>query len=82
MEIKVLKQNKDEIEFEIDNATIAEIMRVYLNENGADFAAWRREHPSKPLLMHIKADKVAKTITDAVSALKKDRDKLEASLKK
>lgn len=32
MEIKILKESKDEIEFEIDNLTLAEILRVYLKQ--------------------------------------------------
>ncbi len=52
MNIEVVKQEKGEIELKIDNTTIAEIMRVYLQEN-TDFAAWRKEHPFKPLIMNV-----------------------------
>jgi len=84
MNIEVLKDEKHEIELNIDNLTIAEILRVYLYENGADFAAWRREHPSKPLVFRIESkDKtVKKAVADAVSAIKKDCDNILKVVKK
>ena len=82
MEIEIIKQEKDEIELKIDNLTTAEILRVYLYENGADFAVWRREHPSKPLLMKIKATNVKKAVADSVSAIKKDCNSLLKDSKK
>ena len=53
-------------------------------ENGADFAAWRREHPSKPLVFKIQSkDKnVKKVVSDAVLAIKKDCDALVKVAKK
>lgn len=84
MNIEVVKSEKNDIELRIDNVTIAEILRVYLYEQGVDFAAWRREHPSKPLIFKIESsDKSAKkAISDAVAAIKKDCDKVVAGLKK
>ena len=84
MNIEITKDEKHEIELKIDNVTIAEVLRVYLYEAGADFAAWKREHPSKPLVMNIQSsDKTAKKATnDAIIAIKKDCDKLIAVLKK
>ena len=84
MNIQVVKAEKSEVELRIDNLTVAEIMRVYLYDQGVDFAAWRREHPSKPLIFKIESsDKsVKKAVSDAVSAIKKDCDKLSAALKK
>lgn len=77
MNIEILSQEKNEIEMKIDNPTIAEIMRVYLNKQGIDFAAWRKEHPTKPLIFRIKStDKtIKKVISEASSAIKKDLDK-------
>ena len=85
MEIKVLKSSKDEIEVELDNLTIAEIMRVYLNKDSAvDFAAWRREHPTKnPVLaVKTKGKTAKKAINDAVNSITKDLDKTLADFKK
>jgi len=84
MNIEITSNDKHDTEFKIDNLTVAEILRVYLNEQGVDFAAWRREHPSKPLIMKIQTSTgtVSKAVADAVSAIKKDCDKLAAMLKK
>ena len=85
MEITILKSSKEEIELEIENLTIAEILRVYLNKDSAvTFAAWRREHPTKKpvLLVKTKGKTAKKAIDDAVSAITKDLAKLEADFKK
>ena len=84
MNIEIISNDKRAAEFKIDNLTVAEILRVYLNEGGVDFAAWRREHPSKPLIMKIQTSEgtVAKAVADAAAAVKKDCDKLAALLKK
>lgn len=84
MNIEIVKGEKDEVELKIDNLTIAEIMRAYLYKTGVDFAAWRREHPSKPLVFKIesKEKSVKKAVSDAVSAIKKDCDKILSSIKK
>ena len=85
MEINVLKSEKDEIEFEIDSLTLAEILRIYLNKDSAvTFAAWRRDHPTKKPFMSVKTKgKTAKkAIDDAVSAITKDLDKVEKDFDK
>ena len=78
MEIEIVKQDKNEIELKIDNVTIAEILRDYLNRQGIEFAAWRREHPTKPVLMRIAVSSgtVKKAVSEAVSAVKKDLAKI------
>ncbi len=84
MNVEVVKQEKNEVELKIDNLTVAEILRVYLNNNGVEFAAWKREHPSKPLLFRIESSgKTAKkAVSEAVDAIKKDCDKVLGALKK
>lgn len=83
MEVSIIQEDKHEVTLSIDSITIAEVLRVYLVEAGADFAAWRREHPSKPAVFRITSEKgVAKTVSAAVSALKKDCDALRAIVKK
>ena len=80
MEIKILSEEKNEIEIELKNVTLAEILRVYLNKDSAvDFAAWKRNHPSeKPALKVKTKNKTAKkAVKDAVSAVTKDLDKVE-----
>jgi DNA-directed RNA polymerase subunit L len=83
MNIEVVTRDKALVELNLDNATAAEILRVYLVAQGADFAAWRREHPSKPVMLRIESEKgVGKAVSAAVSALKKDLDALRSGLKK
>ena len=84
MEIEITKQDKNSIEFKIDNQTIAEILRVYLNNQGIEFAAWRKEHPTKPIIMKVKdSGKTAKkSFSDAIASIKKDLDRISSGLKK
>ncbi len=84
MNIEVIKSDKNDTEIQMDNLTIAEILRVYLNRNGADFAAWRREHPSKPILLRVQTSgkTVKKVVSDAISAITKDCDKIVSLVKK
>jgi DNA-directed RNA polymerase subunit L len=83
MEIEVLKNEKNEFEAKVNNVTVAEILRVYLNKQGVDFAAWRREHPAKPVIMRIQSSgkTVKKEVSEAVSEIKKELDKLAKSVK-
>jgi DNA-directed RNA polymerase subunit L len=85
MEIKIIKEDKNELEFHIDNQTIAELIRVYLNEDkDVELAAWKKEHYSKPLLMKIvttgKTPK--KALQDAISKINKDLDVYSNEFKK
>jgi DNA-directed RNA polymerase subunit L len=84
MQIEIVKQDKNDLELKIDNTTIAEILRVYLNKNGVDFAAWRREHPTKPVTLRIQTGgkTVKKEVGDAVSQIKKDLDSILKGVKK
>ena len=84
MNVEIIKKDKNEFDLSVDSLTVAEILRVYLNESGIEFAAWRREHPSKPILMKVKSKSgtVPKAINEAVGAIKKDCDKILAALKK
>lgn len=84
MNIEITKEDKHDTEIKIDNVTIAELLRAYLSENGASFAAWRREHPSKSALFKINATEgtVAKAVNNTVAAIKKDTAKLAGLIKK
>jgi len=83
MDIKILSEDKGEMEIELSNQTIAEILRIYLNEQGVDFAAWRRDHPSKPVVLKIKSSTgVKKAVSAAISAINKDCSSLLSELKK
>lgn len=82
MEMEVLKQEKDSLDIKINNITVAEILRVYLNKQGSEFVVWRREHPTKPALMKIQGKNVKKEISDAIVEIKKDLDRVLKGVKK
>jgi DNA-directed RNA polymerase subunit L len=85
MQFKYLKDEKNEAEIEIDNLTIAEILRVYLNQDSSvEFAAWRREHPFKNIVLKVKTSgkTVKKAVSDASEKIEKDLDKLVSEFKK
>jgi len=77
MEINILTNTKEEIKLELENVTIAEILRVYLNkDSNVEFVAWRQEHPTKKPILDVKTKgKIAKKAVDeAVSAITKQLD--------
>ena len=85
MEIKIINEAKDEIEFELDSLTIAELLKEYLNEDSAvTFAAWKREHPTKnPILkVQTKGKTAKKAINDAVAKIDKELEKVSKDFKK
>jgi len=82
MEIKVLKQDKTEMDVEIDSLTIAEVLRVYLNKEGAKLAVWKREHPSKNPILHIEGDNPKKLLQKAIASIEKEVDKAVNEFKK
>ncbi len=84
MHIDVITSEKNMLEFHIDNTTIAEVLRVYLNENGAKFAAWRRVHPDKPLVMRVETESGTplKAVKDAIAAIQKEDGAITTALKK
>ncbi len=82
MEVKVLKDEKGELDIEVDSLTVAELLRVYLNQNGAKIAAWRRDHPSKNPTLHIEAENPKKLLKDTVAKLEKEIDSVVESFKK
>ncbi len=85
MEIKVLKDEKNELEVQIDNQTVAELIRVYLNEDDSvKLGVWKKEHYSKPVILRIESDgKTAKkALQDAISKVQKDLNKCADEFKK
>ena len=82
MNLEIIKAEKTDLELKIDNLTVAEVLRVYLNEQEIEFAAWRKEHPFKPLVFKIQSPNVKKSVGEAVASIKKDLDKLSALAKK
>jgi len=85
MDIEIIKDEKEELEFKLDNQTLAEILRVYLNKDEhVKLAGWRKEHYSKPLTLKIITDgkPAKKALSDAISKLKKDLNKYYEEFKK
>ena len=79
MQIEIIDSSKDNLEMNLDSGTVAEVARVYLNEDSSvKRAVWKREHISKPVHMKIetKGKNPKKAISDAVLAIVKDLDVL------
>ena len=84
MEIKYIKDEKNEAEIEFDNTTIIEVLRVYLGKDeNVSFVAWKREHPSKNPVLKIMTEgkTVKKAIADACELIEKEADKLVENFK-
>jgi len=72
------------MEVQVNNLTLVEILRVYLNKDSAvTFAAWKRNHPSESPILKVetKGKTPQKAISDAVKAIEKDLDKLQKDFK-
>ncbi len=85
MHIEIISSDKDSAEFTLDNQTVAELFRIYLNQiEGVTFAAWRKEHPFKPMVMRITTSgiSVKKAISEATSIISKELSELESIFKK
>jgi len=84
MDTEILKHGKNELEIKLGNPTIAEILRIYLNKQEIDFAAWRKVHPTKPTILKIQSSNISvkKAVSDATLAIKKDLNKISNLLKK
>ena len=83
MEVKFLKKEKNEIEVELEDLTLAEILRVYLNkDSNVDFVAWRREHPTDNPVLEVKTSSGTpqKAVDNAVKAITKDLDSFEKDI--
>lgn len=74
MNVEVISEENDLIELRVDNLTVAELLRVYLNEHGIKFAAWRRDHLTKPVIFRIESSgkTVKKAISEAIALINKD----------
>jgi len=85
MEVKVIQDEKDHLIMELNNQTVAEVLRVYLNEDDAVvMAAWKRDHPERPVTFEIKTKgKTAKkALDDAAALIEKETSKVLDEFKK
>lgn len=82
---KVLKNEKDHLEIELDNLTVAELIRNALWEDSSvTVASWKREHPTKNPVLIVKTEgKTAKkALLDCIERLEKVTDKVKEDIKK
>ena len=77
-----MTDEKDVLEVELSSVTIAEVVRIYLNNAGAKLAVWKRDHPTKNPVLRIEGDKPKKMLKDAVSVIEKDIDSAVGEFKK
>ncbi len=84
MEVKLLKEEKDYLEIELDNLTTAEIVRKYLWKNkNTLIAGWKREHPTKPIVITLKTKGDAKKVLkETIEKLRDDIDEIKKAVKK
>lgn len=82
MEIKILNDEKGSLDIELSNLTIAEVLRVYLNQEGAKLAAWKRDNPTAPAVLHIEADDAKAVLKKAITSLEKEIDTVVDDFKK
>ncbi len=82
MEIKIIKDEKNELDIEVGSLTIVEVLRVYLNKQGAKLAAWKRDHPTKNPILHIEGDNPKKLLKGAIATLEKEIDNAVDEFKK
>lgn len=82
MEIKILKDEKNELDVQLSSLTIAEVLRVYLNKEDVNLAVWKREHPTKNPVLHIEGNNPKKLLKKAIATLEKEIDKIIDEFKK
>ena len=85
MEINILKDEKNELEITIDNQTIAELIRFYLNQDsGVKMGVWKKEHYSRPLVLKVVTEgkSAKKALQDAIAKAEKDLEKYRDEFKK
>ena len=85
MEIKIVKDEKNDLEVSIDNQTIAELVRVYLNKDDkVKIGAWKKEHYSKPIKLRVitEGKTAKKALNEAIAKALKDLEKYRDEFKK
>ncbi|MCX6742267.1 MAG: hypothetical protein NTX24_03785 [Candidatus Pacearchaeota archaeon] len=84
MQIKILKQEKEELEIELDNLTIAELLRNELWNEEVEVSAWKREHPTKNpiLIIRTKGKDAKKVLLDAIEKIQAKNQEILKEFKK
>ena len=85
MEGKILRNDKESLELELDTLTVAELLRNELwQDDAVEAAAWRREHPTKNpvLLVKTKGKTAKKALSDCIERLEKANDNVKIACAK
>lgn len=85
MEIKVIKCEKEELEIELDNLTIAELIRNLLwKDKATEFAAWKRDHPTKNprIILRTKGKDAKKVLLETIESAREMNSELIKEFKK
>jgi len=85
MIVKVLKNEKNHLEIELNNLTIAELVRNELWEDSAvTVAAWKKTHPTKNPILVIKTEgkSAQKVLTECLETIEKNNKKMIEEAKK
>lgn len=83
--MQILKDDKNELEVQLDNLTVAELVRNYLNQDSCvKLGVWKKEHYSRPLILKIVSEGKSpkKALQDAISKAQKDLVKYKDEFKK
>ena len=85
MEVKIIKYEKDELEIELDNLTIAELLRNLLwQDDATELAVWKREHPTKKphLVLKTKGKDAKKVLLGIIEKSEKLNEDIVKEFKK
>lgn len=85
MIVKVLKNEKNHLEIELSNLTIAELVRNEMWEDSSvTISAWKKEHPTKNPVLVIKTSGKSsqKALVDCMERIQKANKKILDEAKK
>ncbi len=85
MEIKIIKKEKNYLEIELNNLTVAELLRdVLWQDKATEIAAWKREHPSKQphLILRTQGKEAKKVLLETIEKVQKLNEDMLAEFKK
>lgn len=85
MKINFLVSEKDKLEIELDNLTVAELLRDMLwKDESVTLSAWKRDHPSKNpiLVLHTKGKDAKKVLLAAIEKIQEINSEIISQIKK
>ena len=85
MEINFLVSEKDKLEVELDNLTVAELLRDMLwKDESVTLSAWKRDHPSKNpiLVLHTKGKDAKKVLLAKIEKIQELNSEMISQIKK